>query len=91
VFALLLGFSKVYIIYPSKWLCDRDADEFSTYLVFVEKDQIQHCIGIDGVAIRDNELAKFDEGDAIMHSDPGKFRDFVSRCLCVCFTATPDD
>ncbi|CDW88318.1 UNKNOWN [Stylonychia lemnae] len=91
VFALMLGFSKVYIFYPSKQLCDRDANEFSTYLDFVEKDQIQHCIGIDGVVVRDNELAIFDEGDAIMHSDPEKFRDFISKCLCVCFTATPDD
>ena len=39
----------------------------------------------------DNELAISDEGDAIMHSDPDKFRDFISKCLCVCFTATPDD
>ncbi|CDW87650.1 UNKNOWN [Stylonychia lemnae] len=77
VFALLLGFSKVYIIYPFKQLCDRDADEFSTYLDFV--------------AIGDNELAIFDEGDAIMYNDPDKFRDFVSNCLCICFTATPDD
>lgn len=41
--------------------------------------------------VGDNELAIFDEGDAIMHGDPDKFRDFVSKCLCVCFTATPDD
>ncbi|CDW88935.1 UNKNOWN [Stylonychia lemnae] len=91
VFALLLGFLKVYIFYSSKQLCDRDADEFSTYLDLVEKDQIQHCIGIDGLKVGDNELAIFDEGDAIMHSDPDKFRDFISKFLYVCFTATPDD
>jgi hypothetical protein len=43
------------------------------------------------VVIGDNELAIFDEGDAIIHSDPDKFRGFISKCLCVCLTATPED
>ena len=26
-----------------------------------------------------------------MYSNPEKFRDFVAKCSCLCFTATPDD
>lgn len=26
-----------------------------------------------------------------MYSNPEKFRDFVAKCACICFTATPDD
>jgi len=26
-----------------------------------------------------------------MYSNPDKFRDFIAKCACVCFTATPDD
>ena len=26
-----------------------------------------------------------------MYEDPVKFREFVAKCACICFTATPDD
>lgn len=32
-----------------------------------------------------------DEADALLYSGPEKFRDFVAKCACICFTATPDD
>ena len=52
---------------------------------------MQYCIRIEGVVIVDNELTIFDEGNAIMHSNLDIFKDFISKGLCVCFTATPDD
>jgi len=41
--------------------------------------------------VQDGELVIVDESDSLMYSDPEKFRDFVAKCACVCFTATPDD
>ena len=41
--------------------------------------------------VQDGELVIVDESDSLMYSNPEKFRDFVAKCACVCFTATPDD
>jgi len=41
--------------------------------------------------VQDGELVIVDESDSLMYSNPDKFRDFVAKCACVCFTATPDD
>jgi hypothetical protein len=26
-----------------------------------------------------------------MFADPSAFREFIAKCACICFTATPDD
>jgi hypothetical protein len=41
--------------------------------------------------VLDGELVIIDESDATMYEDPVKFREFVAKCACICFTATPDD
>ena len=41
--------------------------------------------------VQDGELVIVDESDSTMYSNPDKFRDFIAKCACVCFTATPDD
>jgi len=41
--------------------------------------------------VSDGELVIIDEADFLIYDDPVKFRDFVVKCACICFTATPDD
>jgi len=41
--------------------------------------------------VQDGELVIVDESDSLMYNNPDKFRDFIAKCACVCFTATPDD
>ena len=39
----------------------------------------------------DNELVIIDEADNMIFRNPTSFRAFISKCACLCFTATPDD
>jgi hypothetical protein len=69
---------------------DRDKKDFVTYLQIADPGIIEYHDNIDFI-VGDDELVIVDEADAIMYEDPEKFREFVSKCACICFTATPDD
>ena len=91
IIALLLGvYTKVHLVYDCKQLMERDQAEFIGYLGLIEEGQVEYHIGIDFV-VNDGELVLVDEADSLMYSNPEKFRDFVAKCACICFTATPDD
>ena len=55
-----------------------------------DPSQVEGHTDID-FEVQDGELVIVDESDSLMYSNPEKFRDFIAKCACVCFTATPDD
>jgi hypothetical protein len=59
-------------------------------LGLIQEDQVEYHCGID-FAVKDEELVIVDEADSLIYSNPEKFRDFIAKCACICFTATPDD
>jgi hypothetical protein len=79
------------MVYDCDQLLERDRADFETYLGMIDQDQIKYHKGIADWAPLDNELVIIDEADSIMYSEPEMFRDFISKCACICFTATPDD
>lgn len=88
---MLLGaYSKVHLVYDSAQLLERDQADFVSYLALIEENQVEYHSNID-FAVNDGELVIVDEADSLMYSNPEKFRDFVAKCACICFTATPDD
>lgn len=78
------------MVYDSVQLLERDQADFVSYSALIEKNQVEYHSDID-FAVHDGELVIVDEADSLMYSNPEKFRDFVAKCACICFTATPDD
>lgn len=86
------GFTKVHRVFSSQQLLDRDKEEFADYLHLIDDEsQVEDHVGVVGFEVKEGELAIVDEADNVMHGDPAIFFDFMSKCACICYTATPDD
>ena len=85
-------FTKVHIVFENEHLLNRDRVDFEDYwlLLSYESDKIEYHVGCD-FQVGQHELVIVDEADALMFNDPIKFQQFTSDCVCICFTATPDN
>lgn len=71
---------------------ERDKKDFQVYwtLLGIEGTAVKYHVGINFVP-EPNSLIIFDEADVYMLGDPEKFAEMINGCLCLCFTATPDN
>lgn len=83
-------FSKVHMVYLNQHLCERDkVDSLQMLTLFSFEDKVEYHIGYD-FELKANELIIVDEADVFIFENPVKFRQFVSKNACLCYTATPE-
>lgn len=58
-------------------------------ILFSFEDKVEYHIGYD-FEPKANELIIVDEADTLIFEDPIKFRQFIQKNACLCFTATPE-
>ena len=60
------------------------------WLSGVSNATVKYEMGI-GFEAEDNSLILVDESDRLMFENPAKFKNFVNKKFCICFTATPNN
>lgn len=85
--------AKVHLIFSSKHLMERDANDFKCYwlLLGYDKSKLECHVGLDNWKPNQGELLVVDEIDHIIFKDPAAFSEFIENCILLGFTATPDD
>lgn len=58
-------------------------------MLFGIEGKVEYHVGCD-FEPKAGELIIVDEADSLIFSEPVKFRQFIQKNACICFTATPD-
>ena len=82
---------KVHMVFTTERLLKRDKAEFHQFwLLSGVSEKVAYHVGTD-FSFESADLLLVDESDSLIFKDPVAFNVLLTRCRCICLTATPDD
>ena len=82
---------KVHMVFSTERLLKRDKAGFHQFwLLSGVSEKVAYHVGTD-FSFESTDLLLVDESDSIIFKDPMAFNALLTRCRCICLTATPDD
>ena len=79
----------VHFVFPTEYLSQRDKKAFQHFWTLHQfEGRVEYHVGVD-FQKTPKDLLIYDEIDAWMFDEPGKFNTFTGDNPCICLTATP--